>query len=104
MLKHEKVLYGDILDKQKYECFDKFANDLLENGVEHIVLRVVREIRPQYEGPVKVTIGPVHFGEFLGYLKGKVFQCFVEGPELDRCEAWADAHSISVKKVSGNIT
>jgi len=92
------------MKRRLFDTFADFAQALQEAGVEHIVERVIQEIRPHPGEGTSVIVEQVHYLEFLAYRDGVVLACTVEGGARAECERWLAEQGIQVKKVSGNIT
>ena len=92
------------MSRQTFDDFDTFLAAIQQAGIDHIVQRVVHEIRPRPGRGTEVIVEEVHRAEFLGYRRGVVYRCEVDGARREACEQKLDARGIAVKSVSGNIT
>ena len=92
------------MDREIFERFDLFLEAIRQVGIEKVVQRTVREIRPTSHSDSSVSVGPVYFAEYVGYRYGKVFYCKVSGEDISGCRRYLAEYSIEISDVSGNIT
>lgn len=90
--------------RQEFSALQPFLAALDAAGIRAVALRAVREVRPRKLNAHGVEIGHQQWVELAGYSKGALLVARLEGALGEEIQRALEAHGLSVKSGSGNIT